>query len=342
MKLLISHLPKISIVTPSFNQGQYIEETILSVINQNYPDLEYIIIDGGSTDNTVEIIKKYEKHISYWVSEPDRGQSHAISKGLEKCTGDVFNWLNSDDYYEPKALFKVGEAFIGPDADVLTGKERRISERGEEIGISGGTSVMANISETVGKCHIDQPSTFFRLSALKPLLPLDESMHYLMDGEMWLRFLLYWGQEGIKETNEVLVNFRLHESSKTVSSTRAFQIDKNTFENNLLEGFSIGSSIKEVLLSRESQMSSKAVDIRQNVDEDVVTSFFCARSVAQFYEQNEYEKARLCLDFIRCHNSSLYSIYPSLGYYDKVLRFPTILLKVARTVKKDLTNFISY
>ena len=88
--------PKISIVTPSFNQGQYIEQTIRSVLLQNYPNLEYIIFDGGSTDETVSIIKKYEPWLTYWVSEPDRGQSHAINKGLKKCTGNYFNWINSD------------------------------------------------------------------------------------------------------------------------------------------------------------------------------------------------------------------------------------------------------
>ena len=104
-------LPRISIVTPSFNQGQFIEKTICSVLDQNYPNLEYVVIDGGSTDETVEIIKKYAKHLTYWVSEPDRGQSHAINKGLAHCTGDVFNFLNSDDYLEPGALFHVAEAW---------------------------------------------------------------------------------------------------------------------------------------------------------------------------------------------------------------------------------------
>src|SRR5690606_10615120 len=109
--LELNKLPKISIVTPSYNQGQFIEETILSIISQNYPNLEYIIIDGGSTDNTVDIIKKYENHLKYWVSEADKGQADAINKGLQHCTGDIFNWINSDDYLESNSLFTIANAY---------------------------------------------------------------------------------------------------------------------------------------------------------------------------------------------------------------------------------------
>ncbi len=103
--------PKISIITPCFNAVNYIEQTILSIIEQNYDNLEYIIIDGGSTDGTVDIIRKYEDKLAYWISEPDQGQSDAINKGIAKATGDIFNWINADDYLEADALTRVAEAF---------------------------------------------------------------------------------------------------------------------------------------------------------------------------------------------------------------------------------------
>ncbi|MGC9000838.1 glycosyltransferase family 2 protein [Caldisericum sp.] len=121
--------PKISIVTPSYNQAEFLERTILSVLNQNYPNLEYIIIDGGSTDGSVEIIKKYEKYLSYWVSEKDRGQAHALNKGFEKAAGDLVGWQNSDDIYLPYSFFEVVDAWKKyPDYDVVYGNVYLIDE----------------------------------------------------------------------------------------------------------------------------------------------------------------------------------------------------------------------
>ena len=118
----ISHwLPRISVVTPSYNQGNFVEETIQSVLDQGYPNLEYIVMDGGSTDGTLDILRKYEKRL-VWKSERDRGQSDALNKGFRMASGDIFSFINSDDVYEPGALHKVGRFFVDhPQASWLTG-----------------------------------------------------------------------------------------------------------------------------------------------------------------------------------------------------------------------------
>jgi glycosyltransferase involved in cell wall biosynthesis len=126
--------PKISIVTPSFNQAQYIEDTILSVISQNYPNLEYIIIDGGSTDGSVEIIKKYERYLTYWVSEPDLGMYYAIQKGFDRSTGEIMAWINSDDMYHKNALYTVADIFDSfPQINWLVGATTSFDESGRTV-----------------------------------------------------------------------------------------------------------------------------------------------------------------------------------------------------------------
>ena len=126
------HWPRISIVTPSYNQAEFLEKTILSILNQNYPNLEYIIIDGVSTDGSVEIIKKYERYLAYWISERDNGQADAINKGFKIATGDFIAWQNSDDVYLPGSFFKVIEKFEKyPNPDIVFGNVYLINESDE-------------------------------------------------------------------------------------------------------------------------------------------------------------------------------------------------------------------
>ncbi len=241
--------PKISIVTPSFNQGQYIEETILSVLNQNYPNLEYIIIDGGSTDNTVEIIKKYETKISYWISEPDKGQTDAINKGFKKCTGEIFNWLNSDDFYEPNTLNELAKLFTSrPNVQVVCGKEWGFNDtdRTDRI-LHAGSIIKENVFETIRVGIIDQPCTFFRKACIDSIFPLDTSLRYIMDKQLWWGYLLKYGQQNIVETDRIFTNFRLHPQSKSMADGVLFEAEFDRLKRSLFLQLQVPASLDNQL-----------------------------------------------------------------------------------------------
>lgn len=180
--------PRISIVTPNFNGGKYLEKTIRSVLLQEYPNLEFIIIDGGSTDNSVDIIKKYESWITYWVSENDRGQSHGINKGFEHCTGEIVNWLCSDDILLPGALFTIAEYFMNnPGVDVVLGQGRVVFEFGGHPEMVGG-STQKSIELIPVNNTVCQPACYYHRMLLDRMPPLNESYHYAMDFELWAYF----------------------------------------------------------------------------------------------------------------------------------------------------------
>jgi glycosyltransferase involved in cell wall biosynthesis len=229
------NFPKISIVTPSYNQGQYIEQTILSIIDQGYPNLEYIIIDGGSTDNTVDIIKKYSDQITYWVSEPDKGQSDALNKGLKKCSGHIFNWINSDDYLEAGALFKVADTFVkNPSALQVCGYSRIFDSLTNDTIISHRCELFASTEKTITQEKINQQASFYKLSVVKELGVVNNSLNCVMDLELWFRFLCKYGQEKIFLIDDLLGHFRIHPQSKTSELETRFRKESNGLFHELL------------------------------------------------------------------------------------------------------------
>jgi glycosyltransferase involved in cell wall biosynthesis len=216
---------KISIIIPSFNQGHFISQTIESVISQRYPNLEIIVIDGGSTDNAVDVIKKYEQYLTYWISEPDNGQADALNKGLQICTGDIFNWLNSDDYLEPGSLFKIAEAFSDPKVELVAGKVRNFSEISEEIVPNQNLSAKGLMCWEPGVKFV-QPGVWMRRLLLEKCGGINDSFHFAFDWDLYIRYLYYF--PNVKEIDDLLVHFRLHENSKTQSMYEKFQIEQNT------------------------------------------------------------------------------------------------------------------
>ncbi|MBY0426500.1 MAG: glycosyltransferase [Cytophagales bacterium] len=292
-------LPKISIVTPSYNQANYLEQTIDSVLSQNYPHLEYFVMDGGSTDDSVQVIKKYEKHLSGWVSEKDQGQSHAINKGFALCTGEVFNWLNSDDYYSPKALHTVGHAFLDPETRVFCGKSRLFGE-GHTDRISPGTDIYPNqVSKTIGWARIDQPETFFRKRYLDSLFPLDQDLHYLMDRDLWIRYLLEFGLDGIRESEEVLVNFRLHPQSKTVSLQSKFELERDNLYYTLAVFFDCLNEKKhlEQTISQIKLWDLKKFPTSNLAAVKAAVQYFFVKKSDEFYYSKQYREAKKMLSF---------------------------------------------
>ena len=213
---------KITIVTPSFNQVAFIEETILSVVNQKYAELEYIVFDGGSTDGSVDIIRKHEEAISFWASEPDRGQAHALNRGLMLAKGEIVAYLNSDDVYLPGALERVAEYFAAnPSVRWLTGSCIFFGE-------SQSTQKFCprfddKLYNWFDHCLIAQPSTFWRRSLLEEYGFFNESYRNCFDYDFWIRLATRGVQCHI--IDHPLAAFRLHPTSKTTKEGRLFAME---------------------------------------------------------------------------------------------------------------------
>jgi glycosyltransferase involved in cell wall biosynthesis len=205
--------PIVSIITPSFNQERFIEQTIQSVFAQDYSNIEYIIIDGGSTDGSVEVIKKYGDRLAWWVSEKDKGQTDAINKGFTRARGAILAWINSDDTYEPQAISEA-VAYLAqhPEVGMVYGDANLIDEDGQIIGRFPARQTDYRKLRR-GYVHIPQQTTFFRANLWQKVAPLDDSFYFAMDYDLWVRLsklapLVY--------TPRLWANFRLHGSGKSV------------------------------------------------------------------------------------------------------------------------------
>jgi glycosyltransferase involved in cell wall biosynthesis len=207
--------PLVSIVTPSRNQAPFLESTIQSVLEQDYPEVEYLVIDGGSTDGSLEIIKRHQKKLAYWVSEPDQGQTDAINKGFSKAKGEIFAWLNSDDLFLPGTITRAVNYLIAhPETGMVYGDADFIDESGNVIGhFPARQTDYRRLRQ--GYVHIPQQSAFFRASLWKRVGPLDPSFYFAMDYDLWVRIAR---QARIAYVPDLWSLFRLHRDAKTIMS----------------------------------------------------------------------------------------------------------------------------
>jgi glycosyltransferase involved in cell wall biosynthesis len=208
-------MPLVSIVTPSFNQARYLESTIKSVLGQDYPRIEYIIVDGGSTDGSVDILKKYENKLAWWVSEKDKGQTDAINKGFARAKGEILAWINSDDTYNPGAVGAAVKYLIEyPDVAMVYADCNFINEDGQIIGRFNSAQTDYRLLRE-GYVHIPQQTTFFRANYWREIGPLDPTFYFAMDYDLWTRIA---ARAPIKyRPGQTWANFRLHTSGKTVA-----------------------------------------------------------------------------------------------------------------------------
>jgi glycosyltransferase involved in cell wall biosynthesis len=223
-------LPSISIVTPSYNQGRYLEATIQSVLLQRYPHVEYIVIDGGSTDESVSIIEKYATSLHYWCSEPDRGQADALRKGFDRCSGDVMCWLNSDDLLLPGALTRIGEYFVRhPRVTAVSAGGYMITDRGVPYprlaNYTLGVSASYNRFRFYGQEGVYQQATFWRRDAFVAAGGINPAFGFTMDLDLFLRLAR---TRRFGKLPRLVACFRQHPESKTTTAQAIHETERSS------------------------------------------------------------------------------------------------------------------
>ncbi len=211
-------LPLVSIITPSFNQARYLPATMDSVLGQDYPNIEYIVVDGGSTDGSAAIIESYAERLAWWVSEKDKGQTDAINKGFARANGEILAWLNSDDTYEPGAVREAVEFLLeNPDVGLVYGDCNFIEENGRKYGkFNAAQTDYEKLRQ--GYVHIPQQASFWRAELWKQVAPLDDSFFFAMDYDLWVRLAKISEVRYLPGRN--WANFRLHPDAKSIAADK--------------------------------------------------------------------------------------------------------------------------
>lgn len=252
--------PLVSVITPSFNQAHYLEATIQSVLSQDYARIEYIVIDGASTDGSLEILRKYQGRFAYWISEKDNGQADAINKGLSRANGEIIAWLNSDDYYLPKTISAVVEAFEeSPDVLMVYGDVLAVDEHGQTI--NALKYKQFSLQDLLCFQIIGQPSVFFRRKAYEKTGRLDPTFHFLLDHHLWLRI----AQQGkIMHVPQTWSAARYHAEAK--NRAKAAEFGQEAFR--ILDWAKSQPDLTEAVarVERRARASAQRVDARYLLD----------------------------------------------------------------------------
>ncbi len=338
------NFPKISVVIPSYNQGHFLEETILSVVNQKYPNLEIIIVDGGSKDNSKDIIKKYEYHLAWWVSEKDKGQSDAINKGFARVTGDIVTWLCSDDLYTEGALNRVAEIFskLPGDVGLIYGGARLFGENFKSTDAYGYDN--AGVERYISGQAFPQPSGFFKRK-------------YLLEAGNWVREDLHLGMDfdlfarlgcvcKFHSVNEIFSLYRLHEASKTVSQHSRLIEDWTRSFGNLCRNFGWNDIIEKMqaipqlsgFLNYHYPFKAKE-SIVGSVDKKLALFYHLCYWLKSCYQYERRDDARKLLAILK-------KDYPvewlakekHISQITRRLMFPDTLLNILISLKKSLKN----
>ncbi len=253
-------MPLVSIITPSFNQAKYLEQTIQSALLQDYPNVEYLVVDGASTDGSVEIIKKYADRFAWWVSEKDSGQGEAINKGLARAQGDIVAWLNSDDYYLPGTISAAVKIFEeNPDTVMVYGDMLAVDENGKTINVLKYKQL--SLLDLLCFQIIGQPGVFFRRAVLEETGLLDTTFHFLLDHHLWIRI----AQHGnILHVDQTWSAARYHAEAK--NRARAAEFGREAFRilETVAQDENLAPALKRV--NRRARASAHRVDARYLLD----------------------------------------------------------------------------
>ena len=258
--------PLVSIVTPSYNQANYLEQTLNSVLEQDYPRIEYLVVDGASNDGSVEIIRKYADKLDWWVSEKDSGQGDAINKGLTRTTGEIMAWLNSDDYYLPGAISSAVKVFKeNPDVVLVYGDMPAVDENGHTFNVLKYKQL--SLEDLLCFQIIGQPAVFFRREAFQQVGGLDTTFHFLLDHHLWIRI----AQQGkILHVPQTWAAARYHSEAK--NRLKAAEFGREAFR--ILDWAKSQPDLKESIsgVERRARASAHRVDARYLLDACRATS----------------------------------------------------------------------